>query len=184
MDDGPAGTRRAVRLETPRLVLRELRAGDAAFILTLLNDPDWLRYIGDKQVRTLADAAGYITQGPAAMLARHGHGLLCVERRDDGVAIGLCGLLRREGLDDPDLGFAFLPAGRGQGLAREAAAAVLADGRARLGLGRIVAITTPANESSMRLLRRLGFLEIGSVRLQPEAEALRLFVLDDKSDAP
>ena len=99
----------------------------------LLNDPDWLRFIGDKQVRSLDGARHYLRNGPMAMVEKHGHGLCCVERRSDGQALGMCGLIKRESLDDIDLGFAFLPAARGQGYAREAAAAVLASGFGALG---------------------------------------------------
>ncbi len=143
-------------LTTPRLRLRPLTEDDADFIVVLLNDPDWLRFIGDKQVRTPADAQRYLREGPIAMVARHGHGLACVERRSDGQALGLCGLIRRETLDDVDLGFAFLPAARGHGHALEAAQATLAFGFEVLGLRRIVAITDPANSASARVLKAAG----------------------------
>ncbi|MFI4982343.1 MAG: GNAT family N-acetyltransferase, partial [Nevskiales bacterium] len=113
-------------LETERLVLRRLVAEDAPFILELLSDPSWLRFIGDKGVRNLDDARLYIRIGPAAMYARLGHGLYLTELKDGGIPIGLCGLIKRDTLDDVDIGFAFLPQYRGQGYAREAAAATLA----------------------------------------------------------
>ena len=115
-------------LQTERLRIRPFTEDDAAFILELVNDADWLRFIGDKNVRSLDDARRYLRDGPLAMLARYGHALGCVERRSDGQAIGMCGLLKRDSLDDVDLGFAFLPAARGQGYAREAAAAVVGFG--------------------------------------------------------
>lgn len=162
-------------LSTPRLILRRAGEADAPFILELLNDPDWLRHIGDRGVRTLADARDYIRQGPVAMHARHGFGLDVVALRDDGTPIGLCGLLRREGLEDPDLGFAFLPAHRGRGFAREAAAATLAHAGQALGLRRIVAIVSPGNAASIRLLASLGFRFERTLRLQDDAEELRLY---------
>ena len=144
-------------VETSRLILREPTAADAAFVLALVTDPDWLRHIGDRGVTSLADARAYIEAGPAASVRRHGFGLRLVELRDGRVPAGLCGLIRRDGLDDADLGFAFLPAHRGQGLAAEAAAVTLDDAWRRLGMRRVVAIVSADNAASVRLLARLGF---------------------------
>lgn len=168
---GPA----VIVIETKRLVLRRLTEEDAPFVLELLNDPGWLRYIGDKGVRNLDDARRYIRTGPVDMYARRGFGLYLTSLKEGGQPIGLCGLLRREGLEDPDIGFALLPAFRGQGYAHEAAAATLAYGRGTLGLGRIVAITSPGNERSARLLEKLGLKFYGMTRLTPDAEEVRLF---------
>ncbi|MCG8435966.1 MAG: GNAT family N-acetyltransferase [Gammaproteobacteria bacterium] len=143
-------------LETERLTLRELNIDDAAFILELVNDPDWLQYIGDKGVRNLDDARGYILNGPMASYRDHGFGLYMTELKDDGAPIGICGLLKRDNLDDPDVGFAFLPAFRGKGYAYEAAAAVMAYGEKTLGLNRIVAVTSSDNVLSIKLLEKLG----------------------------
>ena len=165
-------------LETDRLVLRWLSRDDAEFILELLNDPDWLRYIGDKGVRTLDDARDYVLKGPAAMYARLGFGLYRVERKDGGIPIGICGLIKRDTLKDVDLGFAFLPDFRGNGYATESAAATLAHGRDEFGLERIVAITTPDNEASIRLLEKLGFHFERLLRLTADAEELRLYARD------
>jgi RimJ/RimL family protein N-acetyltransferase len=143
--------------ETPRLVLRHLAAEDAAFVLELLNDPDWLRYIGDRGVRDLEGAREYIRKGPAEMYERLGFGLWAVERQGVPGPIGICGILKRETLDDVDLGFAFLPGFRGKGYAVEAAKATLAYGRDELGLSRIVAITSKDNERSGKLLEKIGF---------------------------
>jgi RimJ/RimL family protein N-acetyltransferase len=163
-------------LETERLVLRRLGDADAPFIVALLNDPGWLRYIGDKGVKSLDDARTYIRTGPAEMYARLGHGLYLVELKQDAVPIGLCGLIKRDILDDVDLGFAFLPQYRAQGYAREAAAAALAYARDALGLRRIVAITSPDNADSGRLLERIGFHLEGLVRLAGRNEDVRLYV--------
>src|SRR2546430_1232042 len=130
-------------LETDRLVLRRLAAQDAEFIFELVNDPLWLRFIGDKGVRTLADARDYILRGPVAMYERFGFGLYLTERKEDGVPIGICGLVKRESLADVDIGFAFLPKFHGRGYAHESAAAVMEYGKGALGLKRIVAITSP-----------------------------------------
>ena len=146
----------AIVFETDRLILRCLRPQDAAFILELVNDPDWLRYIGDKGVRNLDDARGYIEGGPMAMYAKVGFGLWRVERKEDGEPIGICGLIKRDTLDDIDIGFAYLPRFRGFGYAREAARATLDHGAKVVGLRRIIAITSPDNAASGRLLEAIG----------------------------
>lgn len=161
-------------LETGRLLLREFTADDAAFVLRLVNEPAFLRYIGDRGVRTLDDARSYIADGPVASYARHGHGLMRVVRKDDGVEVGMCGVLKRDTLPDPDIGFSFFPEYWSQGYALESARAVMHHARATLGLGRILAVTTVDNEPSMRLLGRLGFRFERMVSLW--SEELRLFV--------
>jgi RimJ/RimL family protein N-acetyltransferase len=161
-------------LETERLLLREFTADDAGFVLRLVNEPAFLRYIGDRGVRTLDDARRYIADGPVASHARHGHGLMRVVRKADGVAIGMCGVLRRDTLPDPDIGFSFFPEFWSQGYALESARAVMHDARSTLGLARILAVTTKDNEPSMRLLGRLGFRFERMVSLG--SEELRLFV--------
>jgi RimJ/RimL family protein N-acetyltransferase len=165
-------------LETDRLVLRWLSADDAEFILELLNDPAFLRFIGDKGVRTLEDARNYIWNGPVDMYARLGFGLYRVGLKEGSVPIGMCGLIKRDGLDDVDIGFAFLPQFRAQGYAYEAAAAVMAYGKDVLCLKRIVAITSTDNYASGRLLEKLGLRFERMIRLSADAEEVRLFVSD------
>lgn len=164
-------------LETPRLALRELTLADAAFILELVNEPLWLQFIGDRGVRTLADAEGYLRQGPLASYAQHGFGLWLVERKADGAPLGLCGLLKRETLPDVDLGFAFLGKFHGQGYAAESAAATLAHGRHKVGLQRVLAITSPGNVASIRLLEKLGLRFEKMFPLAPDDE-VKLFALN------
>lgn len=144
-------------LETERLILRHFNRDDGPFILALLNEPSFLRYIGDKKVRTLDDARQYIANGPVATYAQHGFGLYQVELKDTHTPVGMCGLLKREELPHPDIGFAFLPDFWNKGFAYEAAAAVLKDARERLQLDRILAIVNPDNEASIKLLEKLGF---------------------------
>ncbi len=168
-------------LETQRVRLRRLSLGDAAFILDLLNQPSWLQYIGDKGVRTLDDAQRYIEQGPLAMYARIGFGLYLVELKDSGVPIGMCGLLKRDSLDDVDLGFAFLPAYWSQGYAREAATATLAHGEQAFGLQRIVAITLPDNRNSIRLLQAIGFAQERTLSLAADGPELLLLAWEQHS---
>ncbi len=144
-------------LETERLLLRPFTTDDdASFILTLLNEPSFLQYIGDKKVRNLEDARQYLLNGPIASYKRNSFGLLCVELKDSQTSIGMCGLLKREELPEPDIGFAFLPDFWNKGYAFEAAAAVMKDARERLKLNRILAIVNPDNYASMKLLERLG----------------------------
>ncbi|MCA8962182.1 MAG: GNAT family N-acetyltransferase [Planctomycetes bacterium] len=146
-----------IRLETPRLILRELTEADAPFMFELLTDPAWIQFIGDRGVRTVEAARDYLRAGPIASYAAHGLGLLCVESRETCASLGIAGLIRRESLEDVDLGFAFLPAHRGYGYATECGRALLEHGYRALGLTRIVAITVPENAPSARVLRRLGF---------------------------
>lgn len=162
-------------LETDRLILRQLVVEDATFIFALLNDPGWLRFIGDRGIRTLDDARNYILQGPVAMYARYGFGLYLTVRKQDGVPIGLCGLLKRDGLADVDIGYAFLPQFRGQGYAAEAAAAVMAYGKNVLELARIVAITAPDNERSAKVLEKLGLTFTKMITLPGDESAVKLF---------
>src|SRR6185295_6283817 len=162
-------------LETERLSLRRFTADDAGFILTLLNEPAFLRYIGDKKVRNLDDARQYILNGPVASYERHGFGLNCVELRESHTPIGMCGLLKRDELPDPDIGFALLPDFWNKGFAFEAAEAVLKDARERLKIQRILAITSLDNDASINLLQRLGFRFEEVVQLSKEGEQLRLF---------
>ena len=173
-DPATNGTGRVV-LGTQRLTLRELHAGDAAFIHDLVNQPAWLRHIGDKGVRTLADAQRYILDGPVRMYARHGHGLWLVMTRRRGVSIGLCGLLKRDALEHPDLGFALLPAHWRQGYAHEAASAVMTHARNALGLGTVLAITTPGNHASRQLLLELEFRYERRCRLSQDADEVMLY---------
>ena len=143
-------------LETERLRLRAFTTDDAPFVLTLLNEPSFLRFIGDKKVRNLEDARQYLLTGPITSYERNGFGLLLVELKDSRVPIGMCGLIKREELPEPDIGFAFIPDYWRQGFAFEAATAVMNDARERLKLTNVLAIVNPDNESSIKLLERLG----------------------------
>jgi RimJ/RimL family protein N-acetyltransferase len=162
-------------LETERLTLRELQAGDAAFILELLNEPGWLRYIGDRGIRTNDAAGDYLENGPLKMYREHGFGLWAVEARHDREPLGLCGLIKRPSLEDVDIGFAFLARHGGRGYALESASAVMAHARQVLGLQRIVAITSVDNARSIRLLERIGLRFEGMITLPGNDEEIRLF---------
>jgi RimJ/RimL family protein N-acetyltransferase len=165
----------AVVLKTERLVLRHLGPGDAPFILRLLNEPSWLANIGDKGVRTAADAQRYIETGPVEMYGRLGFGLYQVRLISSDEPIGMCGLLKRETLEDVDIGFALFPEFWRHGYAHEAAAGVLSYARNRLGLARIVAIIARHNDASRRVLETLGFEFERSVHLEVGGEELLLY---------
>ena len=162
-------------LATDRLILRWLEPGDAAFILELLNQPSFLHFIGDRGVGTIEGAREYIAQGPGRSYAEHGFGLYLVELKDDRRPIGMCGLLRRQTLEDVDLGFAFLPRYWARGYAYESARAVLAHAKADFGLKRIVAITASDNEAAIRLLEKLGMRFEKMIRLTDDAPEVKLF---------
>jgi RimJ/RimL family protein N-acetyltransferase len=143
-------------VETKRTVLQELTSDDAEFILRLVNEPSFLANIGDKGVRTLADARDFIADGPWRRGQPPGHGQFLVELKPDRKPIGVCGILYRPALDVTDFGCAFLPAYWRQGFATETLAAVIEYGRTTLGLESIVGLTAPHNEASIGILRKLG----------------------------
>ncbi|PGS01113.1 GNAT family N-acetyltransferase [Bacillus pseudomycoides] len=169
-------------LETERLTLRLQTTDDAAFILELLNDPSWLQFIGDRGVRTLEDARIYILNGPIRMYEQFGFCLFLVERKEDHVPIGICGLVKRDSLEDVDIGFAFLPKYWAKGYAYEAASAVMAYGKDKLGLNRIVGITTPDNHASAKLLEKVGLRFERSMQLANDSEELNLFAIDKRKE--
>jgi RimJ/RimL family protein N-acetyltransferase len=168
-------------LETPRLILRRFSLEDAAFVMELVNDPAWLEHIGDRHVRSLEDARAYLQRGAIAMYERVGYGMYVVLLKSSGASIGTCGLIKRDGLDDVDLGFAFLPAYRGQGFAVESAAAVLDHGTRELGLKRIVAIVSPANLPSIRILEKIGLEYERMVTLPGDTDEIRLYAFESKN---
>jgi [ribosomal protein S5]-alanine N-acetyltransferase len=164
--------------ETTRLRLRELDSGDAAFIVELLNDPDFITYVGDRGVRTSEDARRYIASGPGASYLSHGFGLYVVELKTSAVAAGLCGLLRRDTHPDVEIGFALLPRFRRCGYTLEASRAVLRLALGPLRLTRIVALAAPGNVGSIRILEALGLVSERVVNFTGDGRESRLFVLD------
>ena len=144
-------------------------------MLTLLNEPSFIRNIGDRGVRTLEQASAYIEQGPEASYARFGFGLFLVAVKETEASIGICGLIKREELDDVDIGFALLPAYWAQGYALESARAVERYARSVVGLRRLVAITSPANQRSIRVLEKIGLRFERMIRLGGDGPALKLF---------
>ena len=167
-----------VVIETERLQLHAFAAdsdSDVAFMHRLLNEPSFLRNIGDRGVRSLEDAHAYLLKGPVASYAANGFGLYRMQAKSNGVTVGTCGLVKRATLEDADLGYALLPEFCGMGYAIEAAAAVLAHGHGVLGLPRILAITNPDNTASIRVLEKLDFRFENMVQWPPDNIALKLF---------
>ncbi|MBL7994473.1 GNAT family N-acetyltransferase [bacterium] len=162
-------------LETKRLTIRELNSDDAEFILKLVNTPTWLKFIGDRGVKNLDDAKKYIENGPVKSYADNGFGLYLMELKNGKVPIGMCGLIKRDFLQDPDIGFALLPEHEGKGYGYESASAVLSYGQKKLGLTKIVAITVKENVNSIHLLEKIGLHEEGTVVYPGTNEELLLF---------
>jgi RimJ/RimL family protein N-acetyltransferase len=162
-------------LETERLKLREFTLDDKHFIVELVNSPGWLKFIGDRNIHTEADAGDYLRNGPLSSYAEHGFGLSMVELKDTKQPIGMCGILKRADLEHPDIGFAFLSEFCGKGYAVEIAEATLQHAEKVLGLNKILAITVPENSSSIRLLERIGMKFIKPVVLPNKDTELRLY---------
>jgi RimJ/RimL family protein N-acetyltransferase len=163
---------------TERLVLRRLVLDDAAFILELLNEPGWLRFIGDRGVRTLEDARAYLERVPMTLYAKHGFGLYAVELRADATPVGMCGLIRRDVLPDPDIGFALLSRHEGRGYAIEAAQGVVRHAREDVKLPRLAAIVNPENRRSIGLLGKLGMRFERMIRMPNEDRDIELYGMD------
>jgi RimJ/RimL family protein N-acetyltransferase len=164
-------------LETERLRLRRVTLADATFIHELVNEPAFLRNIGDKGVRSLSDACDYIREGPITSYERRGFGMYIVSQKESGEPIGICGLVKRDTLDDVDIGFAFLSRFWSMGYALESAAAALEYARGVLGLERIAGVTVSDNTGSIRLLEKLGLRFERNVRLADDGPELRLYMV-------
>jgi len=165
-------------LETERLSLQKFTLADAPFILELLNEPSFIQNIGDRGVRTVSEAERYLETGPLSSYARNRFGLYRVVLKGSGESIGMCGLIRREALEDVDLGYAFLPRFWGQGYAVEAALACKEYACDPLGLKRLVAIVDPANRGSIRVLEKVGMKFEKMIRLSADDIDLKLSSID------
>jgi RimJ/RimL family protein N-acetyltransferase len=161
-------------LETQRLRLRKFDLTDTAFILELLNSPGWLQFIGDRNVHSKEEAEKYLLNGPLKSYEENGFGLSMVIRKEDDLPIGMCGLLKRETLPHPDIGFAFLPDHSGKGYAIEITQALINHARAKWKIAKILAITLPTNQRSIHLLEKLGF-RCEDKSIQQGSETLMLF---------
>lgn len=162
-------------LETERLRIRHLTEQDATFALKLYTTDPFLRFVGDKSLKTVDDARQYLLDGPISMYQSHGIGLSLVEIKECGTPVGICGLIKRDTLDDIDIGYGFLPEYFNQGYGYESAKAMMDFGRNELKINKIVAITTSDNDSSIRLIKRLGLNFVCNIE-EPEGEpALGLY---------
>lgn len=162
-------------LETERLTLQQFTLEQAGFILELLNSPGWLQYIGDRGVSNIEDAKKHIVENLMTSYAQYGYGFYAVSLKNSEQTIGGCGLIRRDGLDHPDIGFALLPAYIGQGYAYEMALATLNYAQEELGLSKVLGITLPENKASVRLLKKIGLSFEEMVRLPADDKDLMLF---------
>ena len=165
-------------VETQRLRLRTLEADDAVFYLGLVNDPAFIEFIGDRKIRTVDAAREAIVAGPAAMQAARGHSIYLVELKETGEPLGMSGLIKRDTLEEVDIGYAFLPQHCGKGYAYEAGAAVVEHARRDIGLERLLAITSPGNATSIALLAKLGFGFDKVVHLTEDDPGTNLYSLD------
>lgn len=162
-------------IETDRLRLRELTLDDTAFIIELLNTPGWLQYIGDRNVKSEEQAVAYLQNGPMKGYREQGYGMWLVEAKDDGTPLGMCGVMKRDHLDTPDIGFAFLPRYNGQGYAAEAASASLSYAKEALGIKKVAAIVLPGNAPSIKLLEKLGLTFVRTFTFPDSEEELLLY---------
>lgn len=162
-------------LETTRLKLREFTLADKLFIIELVNSRGWIKFIGDRNIKTEAQAEAYLENGPINSYKKYGFGLSLVELKDSSQPIGMCGLLKRADLDHPDIGFAFLPEFTGKGYAHEMAAATLSHAKNVLNHELILAITLPENESSIKLLEKIGMTLSKPIRLPNQITDLLLY---------
>ena len=162
-------------LETERLLLRRFTLDDAPFILELVNDPAWIEYIGDRNVHSLDEACAYMRRGAMDMYERVGFGMWVMELKATGEPVGTAGLIRREVLEDVDIGFAMLPQHRGQGLALEAARGVFEYATVTLGMDRLVAIVSASNQKSIRILEALGMRYEKTIRFPNDDEDVPLY---------
>jgi ribosomal-protein-alanine N-acetyltransferase len=163
-------------ISTSRLVIRRFTVEDAPFALRLLNERSFIENIADRGVRTPEQAVKYLEDGPIASYAKHGLGLMMVLVEKTGAPIGMCGLIRRPGRPDVDLGYAYVPEAWGQGYAGEAAEAMLEIARRDFRLPRVAAFISPGNERSLRVLGRLGFEPAGTTRLNPADPEILLYM--------
>lgn len=167
--------KKALRLETERLVLRTLTLDDADLLLAIWNDPDFIQNVGDRGIRTPEQASDAMQDGPLRLYADYGYGPYAVTLKRGGTRIGICGLFRRQNLEHPDIGFAMLPDYRGRGLASEAAFAVRDYARDGLGLGALTAIVSPENTRSIALVEKLGLSFDRMITMPGDEEAIRLY---------
>lgn len=162
-------------LETERLLLRRVTLDDAGFMLSIWNDPAFVRHVGDRGIRSVEEARTALQEGAFRLYEEHGYGPYCMSRKADGALVGICGLFRRDNLDDPDIGFGVLPEYCGMGLAGEAARAVVAHARDDLGIEYLTAIVSPGNTASIGLIEKLGLKFERGITMPGDEEEISLY---------
>lgn len=169
-------------IETPRLRLRTATLDDAAFYMELVNDPSWIANIGQRNIHTVEAARAALETGPMAQFRAHGYSLYMLERRSDGALVGMAGLVRRDSLPGPDIGYAVRPACWGQGYAHEAAAAIVQHAQQVLRIRTLYGITSQKNQASINLLNKLGLRFERFSRLPPEGRETNIYRKDFRLD--
>lgn len=162
-------------IETDRLWIVPMDFEDSQFLISLFNSPKWLKYIGDRNLKTVDDAKAYISNRILPQRERLGFSNFVLHLKENGEKIGICGLFERDGLENIDIGFALLPDYEGHGYALEAAKKIMKTGFEDLGLGTIVAITTKDNFASQRILVKLGMILSGTTRIPGDDEELLFY---------
>ena len=162
-------------LETERLKLRQFTFDDSKFIIELLNSEGWIKYIGERNVKNEEDAKNYLQNGTLKSYEQNGYGLWLVETKENKIPIGMCGIIHRTELENPDIGFAFLPDFTGKGFAFEIASATINFAKERLKLPVILGITVSYNVNSIQLLTKIGMRFIKTINLPDDPEELMLF---------
>jgi RimJ/RimL family protein N-acetyltransferase len=162
-------------LETERLVLRRITLDDTGLVLAVWNDPAFIHHVGDRGIRTIEDAQDALNEGALKLYEEHGYGPYCMSLKEDGRQIGICGLFRRDNLDDPDIGFAVLPRYRGKGFVAEAAQAVVTHARDDLGITTLTAIVSPNNTASIGLIEKLGLKFERGITMPGEDDVISLY---------
>ncbi|HEY5688762.1 MAG TPA: GNAT family N-acetyltransferase [Yeosuana sp.] len=161
--------------ETDRLIITELSLEDAPFFLELVNTPNWIKYIGDRNLKTVKEAEEYLLNGTLKSYAEFGFGFYKLHHKKDNKEIGTCGLIKREQLEEVDLGFAFLPEFEGKGFGYEASIAIIRMAKKRFHLKKLLAITLTINGNSIKLLEKLGFIYQKRIKPFDDDQELLLF---------
>lgn len=162
-------------IETERLYLRRMTLEDAPFMLSIWNDPAFVRNVGDRGIRTVDDAEAALTDGAFALYEKYGYGPYCMILKRDSTQVGICGLFRRDNLEHPDIGFAVLPAFYRSGLTLEAARAVIEYARNDLAIDRLTAIVSPQNMASIALIEKLGMTFERGITMPDEEKEISLY---------
>jgi len=162
-------------METERLRLRPVTVDDTALMLAVWNDPAFIENVADRQIRTVEQAREAIENGAQKLFENYGYGPYCMSLKSEGSMIGICGLFKRENLEDPDIGFGVLPDFCGRGYAGEAAVAVVDYARSELRIDRITAIVSPTNVPSISLIEKLGLTFVRMITMPGDDEAICLY---------